>query len=256
MTQTTAIIAEDEEELRNYLLKKLTMVWPELHILGAAENGVAALELIQRLRPHVAFLDIRMPGLSGMAVAKKIIGFCRVVFVTAYDQYAVEAFETEAVDYLLKPVTRERLEKTVLRLKETLHKSVTPSTESLAAIERMLAGITGKDHRKTCLRWVKVQEGNRIQLISVDDVCYFKASDKYTLVRTVTGESLIKRSIKNLSAQLDPDIFWQIHRGTLVNVRCISGVSRSVTGRGVIRLKDVPESLTISRSCMHLFKQM
>ena len=255
MTQTTAIIAEDEEPLRNYLFSKLAQVWPELHILGAAENGEKALELIQRLRPDVAFLDIRMPGLSGMEVAKKIIGFCRVVFVTAYDQYAVEAFETEAVDYLLKPVTRERLEKTVLRLKETLHKSVTPSTESLAAIERMLAGITGKD-RETCLRWVKVQEGNRIQIISVDDVCYFKASDKYTLVRTVTGESLIKRSIKNLSTQLDPDIFWQIHRGTLVNVRCISGVSRSVTGRGVIRLKDVPESLTISRSCMHLFKQM
>lgn len=255
MEQTTAIIAEDEEQLRNYLLKKLMEVWPELHILGVAENGVEALELIQRLRPHVAFLDIRMPGISGMEVAKKVIGFCRVVFVTAYDQYAVEAFETEAVDYLLKPVTRERLGKTVLRLKETLHESAPLPSESLVAIERMLAGIAGKG-QETCLRWVKVQEGNRIQLISVDDVCYFKASDKYTLVRTATGESLIKRSIKNLAEQLDPEIFWQIHRGTLVNVRCISGVSRSMTGRGVIRLKDVPESLTISRSCMHLFKQM
>jgi DNA-binding LytR/AlgR family response regulator len=255
MAQTTAIIAEDEEQLRNYLLKKLMEVWPELHILGAAENGVEALELIQRLCPHVAFLDIRMPGLSGMEVAKNAIGFCRVVFITAYDQYAVEAFETEAVDYLLKPVTRERLEKTVLRLKEPLHESAPPPFESLAAIERMLAGIADKGQH-TSLRWVKVQEGKRIQIISVDDICYFKASDKYTLVRTTGGESLIKRSIKDLSEQLDPDIFWQIHRGTLVNVRCISGVSRSVTGRGVIRLKDVPESLTVSRSCMHLFKQM
>jgi len=255
MVQTTAIIAEDEEQLRNYLLKKLMEVWPELHILGAAENGVEALELIQRLRPHVAFLDIRMPGLSGMEVAKNAIGFCRVVFITAYDQYAVEAFETEAVDYLLKPVTRERLEKTVLRLKETLHESAPPSFESLATIERMLGGITDKGQHAS-LRWVKVQEGKRIQIISVDDVCYFKSSDKYTVVRTATGEFLIKRSIKDLAEQLDPEAFWQIHRGTIVNVSCISGVSRSVTGRGVIRLKDVPESLTISRSCMHLFKQM
>ena len=119
MTQTTAIIAEDEKQLRNYMFKKLMEVWPELHIVGAAENGDEALDLIQRLRPHVAFLDIRMPGLSGMSVAGKVLHFCRVVFVTAYDQYAVDAFEAEAVDYLLKPVNRKRLEKTVLRLKQT-----------------------------------------------------------------------------------------------------------------------------------------
>lgn len=255
MTQTTAIIAEDEEQLRNYLFSKLAQVWPELHILGAAENGEEALELIQRLRPDVAFLDIRMPGLSGMTVAKRVISFCRVVFVTAYDQYAVEAFETEAVDYLLKPVTLKRLEKTVLRLKKNLHESPPPQSESLAAIEKMMAGIAGRS-QGICLRWIKVQQGNSIQLISVDDVCYFKSSDKYTVVRTATGEFLIKRSIKGLAEQLDPEAFWQIHRGTIVNVSCISGVSRSMTGRGVIRLKDVPESLTVSRSCMHLFKQM
>ncbi len=255
MNQTTAIIAEDEEQLRNTLFSKLTQVWPELHILGAAENGEEALELIQRLRPDVAFLDIRMPGLSGLTVAKRVISFCRVVFVTAYDQYAVEAFETEAVDYLLKPVTRKRLEKTVLRLKKNLHESPPPPCESLAAIEKMMAGIAGSDQGSR-LRWVKVQQGSRIQLISVDDVCYFKASDKYTLLRTATGEFLIKRSIKDLAEQLDQEAFWQIHRGTIVNVNCISGVSRSMTGRGVVRLKDAPESLTISRSCMHLFKQM
>ena len=255
MQQTTAIIAEDEEALRNYLLSKLTQVWPELYILGAAENGEEALALIQRLRPDVAFLDIRMPGLSGMTVARRIIGFCRVVFVTAYDQYAVEAFETEAVDYLLKPVTRERLEKTVLKLKKTLHESALPSLENLAAIEKIVAGITGRGEG-TYLRWVKVQQGTRIQLISVDDVCYFKADDKYTLVRTATGEFLIKRPIKDLAEQLDPALFWQIHRGTIVNVARIDGVSRFLTGRGIIRLKDVPETLTVSRSCMHLFKQM
>lgn len=254
MAKTTAIIAEDEEPLRRFLHNKLAEAWPALHVVGVAENGKEALALIEGLRPHVAFLDIRMPGLSGMDVAKQVMGFCRVVFVTAYDRYAVEAFEAEAVDYLLKPVTRERLKKTVLRLKDSLHESTPPPSERLAAVERLLAEMALKD--LSTLRWIKVQEGKQIQLISVDDVCYFKASDKYTLVRTATGEYLIKRSIKNLAEQLDPNIFWQIHRGTLVNVDCISGVSRSVTGRGVIRLKDVPDDLTISRSCMHLFKQM
>jgi len=250
-----AIIADDEKELRTYLKSILSEIWPELMICGEAKNGKEALELAESKRPQIAFLDIRMPGLSGMEVAKRIAGLCRIVFVTAFDQYAVEAFEREAVDYLLKPVSKERLIQTVQRLKSQLDSSTEPPAKLVEVIEQVLSKLPGRA-ASDFLRWIKTQEKNSIRLIPVEEADYLKAEDKYTLVITKEGESLIKKSIKELAQELDPGQFWQIHRGTIVNVSKIDKVSRSLTGRGMLKLKGRPELLTVSRSYLHLFKQM
>jgi DNA-binding LytR/AlgR family response regulator len=255
MQEVRAIIADDEKQLRSHLKSMLLKVWPDLIICGEAINGREALELIEKQRPDVAFLDIRMPGLSGMEVAGKVAGSCWVVFVTAYDQYAIEAFENEAVDYLLKPVTRERLEKTVRRLKDQIASSTKPPSDFSEIVSRLIAKVQDIE-TPDYLQWLKVQQGDGIRLIPVDDVYYFKAADKYTMVITKEGESLIRIPIKDLADELDPDKFWRIHRGTIVNAGCISKVSRSLTGRSVIRLKDLPETLVVSRTYAHLFKQM
>jgi len=256
LIQIKAIIADDEEPLRTYLRSLLSDVWSDLIICGEARNGREALELVEKHKPHIAFLDIKMPGLSGMEVAKRIGEACRVVFVTAYDRYAVEAFENEAIDYLLKPVTRERLERAVKRLQKQIdapHKQ--PLSDMTEITERILAELKEREAREY-LQWIKVQRLDGILLVPVDEVCYFKASDKYTMVMTEEGESLIKKTIKELSEDLDPSHFWRIHRGTIVNLSRIAKVSRSLTGRGAMRLKDRPEILTVSRSYMHLFRQM
>ncbi len=250
-----AIIADDEKELRAYLRNLLSEIWPELVICGEAKNGKEALQLVEANKPQVAFLDIRMPGLSGMDVAKRIAGLCRIVFVTAFDQYAVEAFEKEAMDYLLKPVSRERLMHTVQRLKNQLASAFDAPAgipEAVAEVLSKLSGNRGPDF----LRWIKTQERDSIRLIPVDEADYFQAEDKYTLVLTKEGEFLIKKSIKELTEELDPARFWQIHRGTIVNVSRIDRISRSLTGRGVLKLKGRTESLTVSRNYLHLFKQM
>ena len=250
-----AIIADDEKELRTYLKSILSEIWPELVICGEAENGKEALELVESKRPQIAFLDIRMPGLSGMEVAKRIAGLCRIVFVTAFDQYAVEAFEKEAVDYLLKPVSKERLIQTVQRLKNQLNSSIEPPARLTEVVEQVLSKLSGRGGAEF-LRWIKTQHKDSIRLIPVEEADYFKAEDKYTLVVTKEEESLIKKSIKELAQELDPTQFWQIHRATIVNVSKIDKVSRSLTGRGILRLKDRPEFLTVSRNYLHLFKQM
>ena len=250
-----AIIADDEAPLRAYLKSKLFDLWPELTISGEAANGLEALALIEKLRPAVAFLDIKMPGLSGLEVAGKISGNCRVVFITAYDEFAIKAFETEAIDYLLKPVTRERLEKTIQRLQKRLTAASGSQPEFGAAMEKLLAAI-GSTEPMVWLKWIKVRHGEELRLISVDEICYFKAEDKYTLVRTLDNESLIKKSIQELAGELDPDQFWRIHRGSIINVHRIAGVHRSFAGRLIVKLKDLPETLTASRSYAHLFKQM
>ncbi len=255
MEQIKAIIADDEDQLRRYLRSQLSEVWLDLIICGEARNGQEALELIEKHHPDIAFLDIRMPGLSGIEVAKKIAGSCWVVFVTAYDQYAVEAFEHEALDYLLKPVTNERLERTVKRLREQIASSPKPPMELTEVVERLMANLS-RGQAPQYLKFVRVQHGDGIRLIPVEEVYYFKASDKYTIVMTKEGESLIRKPIKELADELDPQKFWRVHRGTIVNVSCIDKVSRSLTGRGVVRLKDRPENLTISRQYIHLFKQM
>jgi DNA-binding LytR/AlgR family response regulator len=255
MEQTKAIIADDEEQLRRYLRSQLADCWPDLMICGEARNGQEALELIERHRPDIAFLDIRMPGLSGLEVAKEIAGSCWAVFVTAYDQYAVEAFEHEAIDYLLKPVTAERLEKTVKRLQDQITSSQKPPREIAEIVERLMTSLPQR-HAPAYLQIVRVQKGDGIRLIPVEEVYYLKASDKYTMVITKEGESLIRKPIRELADELDPQRFWRIHRGTIVNVQCVDQVSRSITGRGVLRLKGRPETLVVSRQYIHLFKQM
>ncbi|MBN1106161.1 MAG: response regulator transcription factor [Deltaproteobacteria bacterium] len=252
MSEVKAIIADDEAPLRQVLRSRLSEVWPELVICGEAKNGIEAMDLVARHRPHIAFLDIKMPGLSGMEVADKIADSCRIVFVTAYDEYAVEAFEKAAVDYLLKPVSRERVEKTVKRLKEALETGATLPTEIL---HRLMIRLSREEEFRR-LQYVRVQHGDGLRLIPVDDVIYFKVQDKYTLVITREGESLIRKPIRELAEELDPGKFWQIHRGTIVNVRFIDRMSRSLTGKGVITLKDRKETLKVSHRYMHLFRQM
>jgi DNA-binding LytR/AlgR family response regulator len=250
-----AVIADDEKELRTYLRLMLSEVWPDLSICGEAKNGKEALQMVESLHPDIAFLDIKMPGLSGMEVAKRIAGLCRIVFVTAFDQYAVEAFESEAVDYLLKPVSKERLIHTMQRLKNQLNFSIEPPTRLTEVIEQVLSKLANRGG-SDFLRWIKAQNKDTIRLIPVEEADYFKAEDKYTLVMTKEGETLIKKSIKELAQELNPAQFWQIHRGTIVNVSKIEKVSRSLTGRGILKLKERSEFLTVSRNYLHLFKQM
>jgi DNA-binding LytR/AlgR family response regulator len=252
VAEVRAIIADDEKPLREYLRARLADAWPELVICGEAGNGKEALDLILSKRPQIAFLDIKMPGLSGMDVAERIAGTCKIVFVTAYDDYAVEAFEREALDYLLKPVFSDRLEKTVKRLKADLEagKTITPEV-----LHRLIERLSGRE-TAGCLGYVRVQQDDSVLLIPVDEVIYFKAEDKYTLVMTRQRESLIRKPIRELIEELDTAKFWQIRRGTIVNVRFIAQVSRSLTGKGIVRLKDRSETLTVSNRYMHLFKQM
>ncbi len=252
----SAIIADDERELRTYLRALLADVWPNLVISGEAANGREALDLVDAAHPDVAFLDIKMPGLSGMETAKRIAGLCQVVFVTAYDQFAVEAFEREAVDYLLKPVSKERLLQTVHRLQERLSSSAGPPPGLTEAVEQVLSRLPGAGQGKTYLRWIRTQQTENIRLVPVEEVDYFKAEDKYTVVVAKEGEFLIRKGIKELALELDPDRFWQIHRATIVNVACIEKMSRSLTGRGVLKLKGRSELLTVGRNYLHLFKQM
>lgn len=254
MGQVKAIIADDEEQLVIYLESMLSRIWPELKICGRAGNGRDALALIEAHAPDIAFLDIKMPGLTGMEVAARCGGSTRVVFITAFNQYAVDAFESGAMDYLLKPVTNARLEKTVTRLKKRVAKTPPPA-ELTAAIEEVIRAV-GRSAPAPCLKWIKAQHRDSIRLIYVNDVIYFKSSAKYTSVLTAEGESLIKKPIKELSEELDPETFWRIHRGTIINAGCIDKISHSLTGRLAVKLKGSSEILTVSRSYSHLFKQM
>ena len=256
MIQPEAVIADDEKQLRIYLRSKLAGLWPELVISGEAENGHQALDLIETRRPGVAFLDIKMPGLSGLEVAKRIPGGCIVVFITAYDEFAIEAFENEAIDYLLKPVTDERLAKTVKRLKKQLADSPPSSPGQLTAtLERLLVRLKNEED-SGYLKWIKARHGDQVRLVAVDDVYFFKAEDKYTVVKTGDGEYLIKISIRRLSEELDPDQFWRIHRSTIINLGCVAGVHRSFGGRLLVKLKNLPQTLPVSKTYAHLFKQM
>jgi DNA-binding LytR/AlgR family response regulator len=233
----------------------LSGLWPELDICGEAENGLKALELIEKNRPEIAFLDINMPGLTGLEVAKNITFSCRVVFITAYDQYAIEAFENEAIDYLLKPVSDARLAKTVKRLQQQIADASPSPADLTQTLERFMSAMKNRE-APGFLKWIKVRQGEDVRLISVHEICYFKAEDKYTVVKIHTGEFLIKKSIRQLAAELDPDHFWRIHRGAIINVNFIDRINRSFSGRLSIKLEELPEALTVSRSYAHLFKQM
>jgi DNA-binding LytR/AlgR family response regulator len=250
-----AIIADDNESFIAHLETLLSDVWPSLVICDRAKSGPEALELIQKHKPHLAFLEVRIPGICGMQVARRIAGSCWVVFITAYDRYAVNAFETGAVDYLVKPVNRDRLEKAVNRLKKQLTGSSSPPPYLSQIVEQVMAHASER-LAQHYLQWLRVQRGDTVLLVPVEEVCYFRASDKYTLVVTKEGESLIKKPIKELADELDPNKYWRIHRGAIVNVSQIDKVSRSVTGRGSVKLRDRQEILTVSRAYLHIFKQM
>ncbi len=250
--KASAVIADDEAHLAEHLRARLAQLWPELEVLPLAANGVEALRAINEEEPEVAFLDIRMPGLTGIELARRIDMRTHVVFVTAFDQYAVEAFDRDVADYLLKPVTDERLAKAVERLQRKLASAERPPAldEVLAKLARAIPGAGAR------LRWIRALKGEIVQQIAVDDVLYFQASDKYTCVITRDGESLIRLPLAELGAQLDADVFWQIHRGTVVNMNEVAATRRDLGGRVFVKLKDGKTELPVSRAYAHLFKQM
>ncbi|HET6434961.1 MAG TPA: LytTR family DNA-binding domain-containing protein [Xanthomonadaceae bacterium] len=251
----TAIVAEDEAILRDALVAQLGQTWPELRVLAACEDGAAALEAIAEHTPDVAFLDIRMPGLSGLEVAQAAAEASprtQVVFVTAYDQYAIDAFERGAIDYLLKPVAPERLEATVRRLQE---RAAQPDAAALAELARQLGAVAARRDAPP-LTWLTASAGRETRLILVDDVAYFRADHKYTTVVTAEGEALLRTPIRELLERLDPATFKQIHRSTIVNLRAIAAITRDDSGRGTVRLKSRPETLAVSQPFMSLFRHM
>ncbi len=239
MTTATAVIAEDEPLLRAELRAGLAQLWPELAVVAEVQDGPAALRALVQHAPTVLFLDIEMPGISGLDVARAASGRCHVVFVTAYDHYAVQAFEHGAVDYIMKPLALERLALAVARVRE--HASAVPA-HLHALLDAVARGATPKPR----LRWVSVSRGSRIEVIPTEDVCYFSAADKYTSVVTASGEALVRRSLRDLLAELDPEAFWQIHRGTVVNAHAIAAVERDARGRLWVKLKTRPEPLSVS----------
>ena len=248
-----ALIADDEVRLAEHLRTRLAQLWPELEVLPLAANGVEALRAINEDEPDVAFLDIRMPGLTGLELAGRIDTRTHVVFVTAFDQYAVEAFDRDAVDYLLKPVSDERLARCIERLRHKLEASERPPALD-AVLARLAAALPAAAAGR--LRWVRALKGEVVQQIAVDEVLYFQASDKYTCVYTRAGESLIRMPLAELAAQLDPELFSQIHRSTLVNMNEVASTRRDLGGRVFVRLRDGTTELAVSRAYAHLFKQM
>ncbi len=249
-----ALIADDERQLREHLKKLLARCWPGLQICAEAGNGLEALERIRSERPDIAFLDIRMPGKSGMEVASEAAGLCCIVFITAYDQFAVEAFEREAVDYLLKPVEQERLAVTVERLRQRLIRRDPDPAPIHAVLERLRDQLV--QPAITYLKWIKVMELDEIRLIPVEEVWCFQAQDKYTVVLTASGEHLIRKTIKALAEELNPELFWQIHRSTIVNTAKIEKISTTFTGGYVVILHGRPGKLPVSRRYQHRFKSM
>jgi DNA-binding LytR/AlgR family response regulator len=254
----SCVIAEDETLLRDALVQLLAAAWPELEVAAACEDGGAALEAIAARQPDVAFLDIRMPGLSGLEVAAALADCSprtQVVFVTAYDQYAIDAFERGAVDYLQKPVAPERLAATVRRLK-TRMAGTGPDPAALAAMLRQLGAVPAAEQRPPPLVWLTASAGSETRLIMVDDIAYFQSDTKYTVVMTAEGEALLRKPIRELLEVLDPASFKQIHRSTIVNLKAIASIARDEMGRGVVRLKTRPETLAVSQPFMSLFRNM
>jgi len=250
--KTSALIADDEPHLAEHLRARLGALWPELVVLPLAANGLDALRALEEDEPAIAFLDIRMPGLTGLEVARRAGSRTHVVFVTAYDQYAADAFDHDAVDYLLKPVTDDRLARTVERLKRKLAAEEKPPAldDILARINRVLPAAGGR------LRWIRASKGEVVQQIAVEDVLYFQASDKYTCVITREGESLIRTALAELVPQLDGELFWQVHRSTVVNMTAVASTRRDLGGRVFVKLKDGKTELAVSRAYAQRFKQM
>ena len=276
-TRVRAILADDERLMREQLRGRLTEVWPELEIVAEAKNGLEAVELVREHKPDLVFLDIRMPGLSGVDAARQIAQMGdgpedddwlvpEIVFITAYDQYAVEAFEQGVADYVLKPAERERLLVTVARIKKRLalrHEDApeasSPASLSQQPLQQLLHKLSAQMNpsgKPSYLQWIQATVGQAIQMIPVEDVLFFISDEKYTRVQTVKVEALIRKPIKELVDELDPQLFWQIHRSTLVNARAIDGITRDFRGRQLVGVKGVTEKLEVSRSYTQVFKGM
>ena len=269
-----ALLADDERLMREQLRARLHEVWPELQIVAEAKNGEEAVELTAQHHPDLVFLDIRMPGLNGVEAARRIAQLpaddgdgwdgCEIVFITAYDQYAVEAFEQGVADYVLKPAERERLQRTVERIRKRLAArraaEVPAELPAQAPLQQLLSKLASHlDPNATPtkhLRWIQASVGNEIRMIPVEEVLFFISDEKYTRVQTAQLEALIRKPIKELIDELDPELFWQIHRSTLVNTQAIAGVSRDFRGRQLVAVKGSNEKLEVSRSYSQLFKGM
>jgi DNA-binding LytR/AlgR family response regulator len=271
----TAVIADDERLLREQLRARLAEVWPELEIVGEAKNGTEAVELVEELHPDLVFLDIRMPGMNGIEAARAIAQLpvdedgakpeggklwrgSEVVFITAYDQYAIEAFEQGVVDYVLKPAERERLQVTVDRVRKRLARRGSDEAPDASGMQGLLQKLAEKMNPGAVprLRWIQATVGTSIQMIPVEDVLFFISDEKYTRVQTASLEALIRKPIKELVGELDAELFWQIHRSTLVNAKAIAGVTRDLRGRQLVAVRGHPEKLEVSRSYAGLFKGM
>jgi DNA-binding LytR/AlgR family response regulator len=262
-----AVIADDERLMREQLRARLAEAWPELQIVGEAKNGLEAVELVDQLRPEIVFLDIRMPGLTGVDAARRIAqmetgddeSLPEIVFITAYDQYAVEAFEQGVADYVLKPAERERLALTVARLRRRLATRGTAEADAAPPVQQLLHKLAARLNPAAApryLEWIQATVGAAIQMIPVAEVLFFISDEKYTRVQTAQVEALIRKPIKELIDELDPHLFWQIHRSTLVNVKAIAAVTRDFRGRQIVAVKGHGEKLEVSRSYTHLFKGM
>jgi DNA-binding LytR/AlgR family response regulator len=263
MNMIRALIAEDEPILAHALLQTLQRLWPDLQVGGVVENGIAAVQEALAQRPDVLFLDIKMPGKTGLEAAQELaedwpedVPFPLVVFVTAYDEYALQAFEQAAADYVLKPVTEARLAKTVERLKGRLSQHTERNAELERIVGQLRSLVPHVPTNSERLSVIRAAIGNQIRMIPVGEVHYFEATDKYVNVVTAESESLIRTSLKELIPQLDPNCFWQIHRGTVVNINSIHSAVRDESGKLTLKLRGRSENLPVSRVFAHLFKQM
>ena len=250
----TALIVDDESPMRDQLRARLRDVWPELEIVAEASNGVDAVAMAKQHKPDIVFLDIRMPGQSGIEAARHLYSQCRIVFVTAYDQYALDAFEQGAMDYLLKPVTVERLRLTCERLRQRLTAAPQNIGDQLQQLARLIE--QGGEKKPEYLRWIQAQVGNSLRMISTKEVLFFRSDEKYTVVQTAQAEMLIRKTLKELADELDPKEFWRIHRSTLVRVDAIAEVTRDDRGRQMLKVRNFPAQLEVSRNHAHLFQQM
>ena len=270
-TLLRAVIADDERLMREQLRARLAEAWPELQIVAEARNGLEAVELVNQHRPEIVFLDIRMPGLTGVDAARQIAQMetaddehlPEIVFITAYDQYAVEAFEQGVCDYVLKPAERERLQVTAERIKARLARRDAPEADGggdpappVQQLLHRLAAQLNPGSAPQYLSWIQASVGQGIQMIPVAEVLFFISDEKYTRVQTATVEALIRKPIKELIDALDPAVFWQIHRSTLVNVKAVAGITRDFRGRQIVAVRGHNEKLEVSRSYGHLFKGM
>jgi len=253
----TALIADDEAPLRQQLRMRLNEAWPELRIVAEAANGAEAVALADEHKPDIVFLDIRMPGMGGIDAARQLYDRCHIVFATAYDQYALDAFEQGAIDYLLKPVTPARLQTTCERLRKRIGSDAGQPQDigaQLAELGTLLKG--GGVAKPNYLRWIQAQVGGGLRMVSTREILFFQADDKYTCVQTASTQLLIRKTLKELADELDPDEFWRIHRSTLVRVDAILEVTRDLRGRQMVRLRGFPDLLEVSRNHGHLFQQM